>query len=441
MLVTYPLVIYFDHRSLLPFAASLAALLGRTFMPVAPDFRIFRRLINGLVPLFLFALGSVLIVGCTKQEQTSKSVRPALAYKITPGGGSDLDIYSGDIRARHEVNHAFRVGGKIARRLVDAGTTVKRGQPLAELDPQDVRLAADAAEAQVAALKTESDFTNAELQRFRELFTKGFISQSALDQKVNIANTARAKLDAQKASANVSINQAGYATLLAQIDGVVTQVSAEAGQVVTAGQPILHVANPNELELAIAVPESRITDFRGHSLKRPIRVHLWSSPETFYAGTVREVAGAADVVARTYAARISLNVSPAQRAQIGLGMSAFAAFVGTDALGTFTVPLSSLYAQGDNIGVWKIAADGKVSLQPVKVVQYRETNALVSSKAIKSGDIIVAAGVQKLRDGEVVRPIVDPAVKGDGKVAQAPSLPEASQLAARIAANTLPATR
>jgi len=386
--------------------------------------------IKYLPPVAAATIVLALLAGCSKQDAPISTVRPALAYKITAGGGADLDVYSGEIRARYEVDHAFRVGGKIARRLVDAGVTVKRGQPLAELDPQDVKLGADAARSLVSAQQTEADFAGAELKRYRDLFGKGFISQSALDQKINLANAARAKLDAQKASANVSINQAGYATLLAQIDGVVTQVSAEAGQVVAQGQSIMRVANPSELELVIAVPESRIGDFRGVNLKRPIRVHLWSSPETFYTGTVREVSGAADSVTRTYAARVSVAVPPDQKAAIGLGMSAFAAFVGVDAPDTFAVPLSALYAQGSNIGVWKIAADGKVSLKTVTVVQYRETNALVKSDAIKPGDTIVAAGVQKLRDGEVVKPLIDPAVKGDGKVAQAPAAAGQSQIAA-----------
>ncbi len=379
------------------------------------------------------------ITGCTKNEAPANNVRPALAYKIAPGGGADIDVYSGEIRARLEVDHAFRVGGKIARRLVDAGATVKRGQPLAELDPADVKLAADAARAQVLAQQTDADFADAELKRYRELFAKGFISQSALDQKINLANAARARLDAQKASANVSINQAGYAVLVAQLDGVVTQVNAEAGQVVAQGQSILKIANPNELELAISVPESRIGDFRGANAKRPIRVHMWSTPETFFQGKIREIAGAADAVARTYAARVSIAVTPELKDSIGLGMSAFAAFVGSDAPGSFAVPLSSLYAKGDNIGVWQIAADGKVSLKPVTVVQYRETNALVKSSVVKPGDTIVAAGVQKLREGEVVKPIVDPAVKGDGKVALAPAelmSPNAPRLASAGASST-----
>jgi RND family efflux transporter MFP subunit len=299
-----------------------------------------------------------------------------------------------------------------------------------------VKLAADSARAQVAAQQTDTDFAEAELKRYRDLFAKGFISQSALDQKINVAGAARARLDAQKASANVSINQAGYATLVAQLDGVVTQVNAEAGQVVTQGQAILKIANPSELELAIAVPESRIGDFRGANLKRPIRVHMWSNPEVFFPGKIREVAGAADAVARTYATRVSVTVTPEARDSVGLGMSAFAAFVGTDAPGTFAVPLSALYAKGASVGVWQIATDGKVSLKPVTVIQYRETNALVKSDTIKPGDTIVAAGVQKLREGEVIKPLIDPAVKGDGKVALvpvAPIAPATPQLASAAA--------
>lgn len=367
---------------------------------------------------------TALIIGmalgaCSKTETASTDVRPALAYKIGSAAGTDIDVYSGEIRARHEVDHAFRVGGKIAKRLVDAGASVRRGQPLAELDPQDVKLAADAARAQVTAQQTEAEFADAELKRFRDLFTKGFVSQSALDQKINVANAARARLDAQKASANVSINQAGYATLIAQQDGVVTQVLAEAGQVVSQGQPILKLADPQELELAISVPESRVAEFRGKNAGRAIRVHLWSNPDNAFEGRIREVAGAADPVTRTFATRISV-ASGQKGAGIGLGMSAFAAFISQDAAGTFSVPLSALFAKGSVVGVWVIAGDGKVTLKPVTVVQYRETTALVKSDVVKPGDTIVAAGVHKLRDGEVVKPLVDTQVKGDGKVAMVP---------------------
>ncbi len=383
--------------------------------PLIPSNNLF--MLKQLIMLPTIAATLLQLGACTKNELPEAAPRPALMYKIPATGGTDVDVYSGEIRARYEADHAFRVGGKIIKRLVDAGATVKRGQALAQLDPIDIRFTADAARAQVNVQQTDTDFAEAELKRYRDLFAKGFVSQSALDQKINFANTARAKLDSQKATANVSINQAGYTTLVAELDGVVTQVLVESGQVVTQGQTVLKIANPKERELSINVPEAKVADFRGANLKRPIRVHVWSNPEKFYSARVREVAGAADNVTRTYAVRVSLMEADEN---IGLGMSAFAAFIGSDEAGSFPVPLSALYSQGKNIGLWQIAVDGKVALKPVVVLQYRESTALVRSDVIKPGDSIVAAGVQKLRDGEIIKPIVDPEVKGDAKVAYAP---------------------
>jgi membrane fusion protein, multidrug efflux system len=398
-----------------------------------------RALIGSIVATALVLAASVL-TGCAKHEAAAPAPRPALAYKIKAGAGSETEVYPGEIRARIEADHAFRVGGKIAQRLVDAGAIVKKGQPLARLDPQDVRLAADSARAQVAAQKTEAEFAGAELKRFNDLFAKGFVSQSALDQKINVANAARARLDAQRAQANVSINQAGYATLLAETDGVVTQVMAEAGQVVAAGQAVMKIANPKDKELVITIPESKLGEFRTASKSdlAALKVALWSQPGKYYSAKIREIAGSADQVTRTYLAKLALQ-APDESVQ--LGMTAYAVFGNSNDADTLAVPLSALYVKvnstGNTTGVWQIAADGKVALKSVTVLQYRETSAFIKPDAanaantIKAGDLIVAAGVHKLREGEIVKPITDTVVTGDGKVVYAPSA-TASVLALKV---------
>lgn len=401
-------------------------------MPYSTDSINSKFFINNKLTAFLAILVSAtLLSACGKKDADVAPIRPALVVKLAPGTAADVDILTGEIRARVEADHAFRVGGKIMKRLVDAGASVKRGQALAQLDPQDVKLSADAARAQVNALQTETDFAEAELKRFRDLKAQGFVSQSALDQKINQANATRARLDAQKASANVAINQAGYATLVAEMDGVVTHVLAEAGQVVAAGQPVMRLANPRERELQIAIPESQLAQFRKQAAQlRDIKVSLWSAPEKKYSARIREIAGAADTVTRTYAARLGiLNADDA----VGLGMSAFATFSGADISGTYSVPLSALYVntKGDITGVWLVTKDSRVSLKPVKVIQYRETTALIHTESIKPGDDIIAAGVHKLREGEVIKPISDSQVKGDGKIAYAvePAAAPQTQLA------------
>ncbi len=367
------------------------------------------------------ALASAVLTGCGKAPDAATVVRPALAYKITSNSGVDADVYPGEIRARREADHAFRIGGKMVSRMVEQGSVVRRGQALAQLDPLDVKLAADAAGAGVKAAETEATYADAEYKRFKDLFNKGFVSQSSLDQKLNVANAAKARLDSASAQANVSANQAAYATLTAEQDGVVTQVMAEAGQVVAPGQGVMRIANPAEKELLISAPESKIGDFRQLGTTatptRDLRVATWSQPDKYYPAKVREVSGAADPITRTYAVRITVQGADEN---VQLGMSAYAVFVGANAAETIAVPLSSLYVKNNATGVWLIGSDGKVSLKPVTVVQYRETAALIKG-GVKIGDVIVAAGVHKLREGEVVKAITDPQVTGDGKVAYAPA--------------------
>ncbi len=380
------------------------------------------------IAMAMIAAAMLSLTACGRTDIGAAAPRPALAYKITAGAGAETELYAGEIRARYEVDHAFRVGGKVIQRLVDTGATVKKGQPLARLDPQDVRLSADAARAQVAAQQAETEYADSELKRYQDLFAKGFVSKSALDQKVNAANAANARLAAQRAQADVSINQAGYATLVAELDGVVTQVNAEAGQVVAAGQAVMKIANPKEKELLISAPESKIGDFKAaaaqpagnrESQAANLRVALWSQPGKYYAAHIREIGGAADAVTRTYPVRLTIQ-TPDEAIQ--LGMTAYSVFGSANESNTLAVPLSSLYVKGGVTGVWLIAADGKVSLKPVTVLQYRETTAFIKPEAgsVKPGDTIVAAGVHKLREGEVVKPVSDPLVTGDGKVAIIP---------------------
>ena len=360
-------------------------------------------------------------------------VRPALVYTIGHHVGMETDVYSGEVHARQESDHAFRVSGKIVARMVDPGATVTRGQALARLDPSDTRLTADAAQAAVAAAETEAQFADAEFVRFQDLFKRGFVSQSALDQKLNVANAAKARLESARAQSRVSQNQAGYTTLTAEFDGVVTQAMGEAGQVVGAGQAVLRVANPASKELLIYVPESKIAEFRtlarGATAKET-RIGMTSEPSRLFPARVREIGAAADPVTRTYPVRLAILQAGDG---VQLGMSGFAVLANPASAGTLQVPLSAVLLKGNQSGVFRLASDGKLSLVPVTVVQFTETAAIIKG-ALASGDRIVAAGVHKLKDGDTVKPLDDPRVRGDGKVAIIPAEPNNAQ--AQVTLNT-----
>jgi multidrug efflux system membrane fusion protein len=359
-----------------------------------------KRAVRILVGFAAVALGAA---GCAKHEAAPDTVRPVMLTQVAAGSGAALAVFAGEVRPRYESDLAFRIGGKIVARKVDAGARVRKGQELAQLDPSDLRLQAEAANAQVAAARTEYEFAQAEYQRYQSLLEQKFVSASAVDAKRNTMNTNRAKLEQATANLEVTRNQAAYATLVAPEDGVITAVVAEAGQVVAAGQPVMRHARENEREVAIAVPESRIGEL---ARAKEIVVALVGDSEKPYRAKLREISPAVDAATRTFAVRISV-LDPAPALQ--WGMSANVVLLGAEGGRAALLPPGALYQAVDGRpAVWVYdPAGGKLSLRPVVISQYREDGVVVAS-GVASGEWIVAAGANKLHEGQRVRPYEGP---------------------------------
>jgi RND family efflux transporter MFP subunit len=340
---------------------------------------------------------ALLLAACGNGKVAEEPVRPVLTQTVVPGASATKDVYSGELRARHESDLAFRVGGKLVARAADAGSRVSRGAILARLDPEDARLAARAAAAQLASAESDLALAGAEMERHADLLARRFISQSAFDAKQNAFNAARARAEQARAQAGITANQEAYTTLVADADGVVISVAAEPGQVVAAGQPVLRLARTGEKEIVVNAPESQLARFEvGHA----VAVSLWADPSTVFPGRVREIAGGADAVTRTYAVRISTPTAP-QTAQLGMSASVLLDTSVDPAL--VLLPLSSLARAGADAAVWVVEPKtSRVRLRPVTVGQFREDGVTVTA-GLHPGDVVVTAGVHKLRAGQQVR--------------------------------------
>ncbi|MGB8857478.1 MAG: efflux RND transporter periplasmic adaptor subunit [Burkholderiales bacterium] len=339
---------------------------------------------------------SLMAAGCAKEVVVSEPVRPVLTQKISMAQSVGQDVYAGEVRARHEADLGFRIAGKIISRPAELGTAVKKGALLASLDPQDVRLGAEAARSQVAVAQTEFEFAKAELDRNKELLEKNFISKAVYDAKLNSFNSAQAKLATARSQAAVSANQSAYASLKADFDGTITAVNAEVGQVVAAGQPVMKLAKLDEKEVVINIPENRLADVKK---VENIAVRLWSAPDKIYRGKVREVAPGADATTRTYTAKISIL----EAADVKLGMTANVILQQNGTANVALIPLTALY-QGDNRpAVWVVdSKNSLVNLRPIVTGPYREDGVVVLS-GLADGELIVIAGVHKLSPGQAVR--------------------------------------
>ncbi|AIR89754.1 efflux RND transporter periplasmic adaptor subunit [Pseudomonas cremoricolorata] len=345
--------------------------------------------------LLLPAVACVSLLGCGEDDVVTQAPRPALVVQpFVAVAGSES--YPGEVRARLEPPLAFRIPGKVSKRLVEEGQRVKANQPLAELDPQDVRLQLQANRAQVAAAQANLALVGAERDRYQKLLDRQMVSRSQYDNAENLYRAGLARLSQAKAEFDVAGNQADYAVLRAPQDGVIARRQIEVGQVVAAGQTVFNLAVDGEREVQISLPEQQYARF---AIGQPVSVELWSQPNARYEGCIRELSPAADPQSRTFAARIAFaGQAPAQ-----LGQSA-RVFIGAGSTTTLSLPLAAVSAEQGQRYVWRVTPQNRLQRVNVQLGAYGSDSVPVL-EGIAAGDWIVAAGGHVLREGQQVRPV------------------------------------
>ena len=347
---------------------------------------------------FLFLLPvTFLLAACREPVATVPSVRAVRTEVLALSDVTPATTLAGEVRPRYESALAFRVGGKIAERAVDVGDTVHKGDLLLKLDERDLALTQAASAANVAAQAAQCRVQKADLERFRQLAAKGFLSKAELDRQATRYDAAVAELDALRAAARVSRNQTGYAALRADVDGSITAIDAEAGQVVAAGQTVVRLAQAGELEVATQVPESRIG---GMKVGQAVSVEAWIEQGATLRGVVREIASSADPATRTFALRITLADAPGS---LRPGMTATVHLPAGDDARQLLIPLSALVTQQGQAGVWVFDAVQSVVVFRAVTVAGMQGNALVVKEGLSTGERIVTAGAPLLRAGQAVR--------------------------------------
>jgi RND family efflux transporter MFP subunit len=357
----------------------------------------------------LSLIAVVALAACSKPAPQAEEIRPVRALELEAKPVGDYAEFPGEVRARYESRLGFRVGGKIVARKVDVGAIVKRGQLLMQLDPQDLKLAEAQTLAALRAAETNRDLAQADFKRHQELRARNFVSQAVLDAKEGALKAAQSNVDAARAAYRGQANQAGYASLESDADGVVTAVEAEVGQVVAAGASVVRVARTDEKEVVIGVPEDKVGALRR---MEQVTVHLWANPGAAIAGKIREIAPVADPATRTYTVKVAI---PA-RADVRLGMSATVRLFAGGAATAVRVPLTALVQNKGTTSVW-VVEQGKVRLVPVQVAG-PAGNELVLAGGVTPGQTVVTAGVNLLKDGQKVRILTaDVARRADAEVA------------------------
>ncbi len=341
---------------------------------------------------------AALLAGCHAAPTPVAEVRPVYVSTVRNDSGAEQRRFTGSVVSRYEGDVAFRVGGKVTARLVDLGQEVKRGQPLARIDVTDYQLGADAAAEQLRAAQVDADQAASDAARFRRLLADGSVSAGDLERQQARADAAAARVQQARSQLDVARNRAGYTTLVAPNDGVVTAVRFEAGQVVAEGQPVLTIARPGSLEVAVDIPESLAPQLRDHQAS--VRLGGSTSPVS-----LRELSPSANPTTRTFRARYTLTPTAAAGARLGSTVELWLSRGG--AAGATTLPLSAVLATQQRPTVWVVDTQaGRLVSTPVEVLS--QTTETVRVRGLADGAQVVSVGAQKLDAGLAVRPVARP---------------------------------
>jgi len=347
--------------------------------------------------MIAIVLASLTLAACdSTTAQQPPPVRPVLATSVHYEPRVADRSFVGTIRPRIESDLGFRVGGKVSKRLVEVGTLVTAGQPLATLDEVDLNLQAEQAQAELNAATGVLAQASAAEGRAKELRKNGWSTDAQLDQAKAAADEARARLNRAQRSVELTKNSLSYATLVADAPGVVTATLVEPGQVVASGQAAIRVARLAEKEVVVAIPESLLTRAKSGEA----RVSIWSEPDRQHIAKLRELAPSADPATRTYLAKFSM---PGIGNEVQLGMTATLILSDVASERVARLPLSALFDQGSGPSLYIVdSKTGAITLKHVTVKAYESNDVLIST-GVEEGERVVTLGVQKLDPAQKVR--------------------------------------
>lgn len=342
-------------------------------------------------------LALVILSACHRKAEAPPALRPVRSLAVEKRQVADPKVVSGHVRARNEVNLAFRIAGRIIERKVGVGEMVKAGQTVALLDAKVERNARDSAQADLAAARASLDQSEAFERRQKQLLNERVISPNEYDVALRQLKTTKAQLDAAEARLKSAEEQLSYTELISDAAGVITDKGAEVGEVVPAGKMILQVAQQTGRDGVFDVPAEAIRD--GLASGAEGEVWLADNPQIKADGKVREISPQADPVTRNYQVKVELADPPP-------GMLLGATILGRLKLGpdkVIEIPSSALSMAENKAAVWVLDAnDRRVHRRNILIARYGPDSVIVTD-GLNSGETVVTAGVQQLHEGQAVK--------------------------------------
>jgi RND family efflux transporter MFP subunit len=342
-----------------------------------------------------------IIAGCQEKAHAPEPIRPVLSMLVAPLEATNVAVV-GTVQPQFKTDYGFRMLGRLIARPVNIGQTVEKGQALAAVDPFAAELAVRSALAELST--AQGQFANASgiAERQRTLIETGATTKATLDSAEQSNAAAQAAVVRAQSNLTKTREQLGYAKIMAEYSGVVTEVGVQVGQIVAPGQTVVTIARPDIREAVIDVADDLASALQ---IGMPLAVTLQLDPRVRADGKVREIAPQADSVTRTRRVRVTLDAPPET---FRLGSTITTLIPGKPARG-FLLPATAILATDGKSSVWLVdPATNSVTRREVLLVANNDGSVDVTS-GIEAGARVVTAGVHHLKEGQKVRLEQEPA--------------------------------
>ena len=347
------------------------------------------------LPLTLLSVVIFLLPGCGDNHGNTTDPVRTVRYVVV-GSAQTLPALerTGEIHAHDETILSFRTGGRIVTRSVDIGDRVNAGQLLATLENTTSQNQLDGAQADYEGAKAAAQVAALNVNRMQKLMPTGAIARTQLDTARADWLVARARLKNSESALRNARESLGWTRLMAPQSGVITEVSASAGQVVSGGQSVLTLATGEARDVVFDIAKPEAIPPQEHA---GLRVSLLSDPSVQASAALRDISPQADPQTRTWRVRATLQNPPLAMA---LGASVTVTLPATGPHG-YALPASALSRVGDKPAVYVINPQSQAQLRVVVPAYYTATSVIISG-GLEPGDRVITAGVSKLRSGEPV---------------------------------------
>jgi membrane fusion protein (multidrug efflux system) len=273
-----------------------------------------------------------------------------------------------------------RTGGEVTEILVEEGDLVKKGQLLARLDGERVRL-------QVKQAKANLEKTNREYERFINLHDRGLVSSAAFDEM-------KYDLDALQARYELQQLNYSYTYIRAPLTGIVSTRDIKIGQHLNSGDTTFRVTDTSELVAYLLIPQSELAKFSaGHAAK----INVDAMPERDFTATIARISPTIDTRNGTFRATAYINNDDGMLAPGMFGRVEIAYEKHSNAL---VIPTEAVL-QEDNVSVVYVVDNGAAVRRPIETGIESDGNIEVLS-GLEGNEHIIVTGQNSLRDGSRV---------------------------------------